>query len=84
MNFNTVYLIITAMIKNFYSYIVNKVSRVFKDIKPTSRIKRFIFRFISVAGQWVYRHRQWTLRLYTERPTYPFDEKSAENLNNWD
>lgn len=68
MNYNTVYLIITAMIKNFYSYIVDKVSLVFKDIKPTSRLKRFIFRFISVAGQWVYRHRQWTLKLYTDRP----------------
>jgi transposase len=68
MNFNTVYLIITAMIKNFYNYIVNKVSCVFKDIKPTSRLKRFIFRFITVPGRWVYQHRQWTLRLYTERP----------------
>jgi hypothetical protein len=47
-----------AMIKNSYNYIVNKASCIFKDIKPTSRIKRFIFRFISVAGQWVYQHRQ--------------------------
>jgi predicted nucleic-acid-binding Zn-ribbon protein len=68
MNYNTVYLIITAMIKNFYSYLVGKVSLVFKDIKPTSRLKRFIFRFISVSGQWVYRQRQWTLKLYTDRP----------------
>ncbi|MDR2027515.1 MAG: IS1380 family transposase, partial [Prevotellaceae bacterium] len=66
--FNTVYLIMTAMIKNFYNYTVNKVSCVFKDIKPTSRLKRFIFKFISVAGQWVYRHRQWILKLYTDRP----------------
>jgi hypothetical protein len=57
MNYNTVYLIMTAMIKNFYSYLAGKVSLVFKDIKPATRLKRFIFRFISVAGQWVYRHR---------------------------
>jgi hypothetical protein len=68
MNFNTVYLIITAMIKNFYNYIVNNVSNVFKSIKPSSRLKRFIFRFISVPGRWVYQHRQWILQLYTDRP----------------
>jgi hypothetical protein len=68
MNYNTVYLILTAMIKNFFSYIVGKVSKVFKDILPTSRLKRFIFRFINVPGQWVYRSRQWVLNLYTDRP----------------
>jgi hypothetical protein len=37
---------------------VNLVSNVFTDIKPGSRLKRFIFRFISVAGKWVYQGRQ--------------------------
>jgi len=68
MHHNTVYLIMTAMIKNFYNYIVEKVSKVFADILPTSRLKRFIFRFICVSGRWVYRSRQWTLNLYTDRP----------------
>jgi hypothetical protein len=68
MNHNTVYLIIMAMIKNFYNYIVRKVSNVFTDIRPTSRLKRFIFRFICVPGRWFYRGRQWTLGLYTDRP----------------
>ena len=49
MNSNTVFLIITAMLKNFYNYIIKKVSSVFTDILPTSRLKRFIFRFIAVA-----------------------------------
>jgi hypothetical protein len=65
---NTVYLIITAMLKNFYNYLVEKVSKVFTDILPTSRLKRFIFRFIAVAGRYVYRGRQWILQLYTNRP----------------
>jgi len=68
MHNNTVYLIVTAMIKNFYNYIVQKVSEVFEDIPATSRLKKFIFRFISVSGRWVYRSRQWTLYLYTDRP----------------
>jgi hypothetical protein len=41
MGANTVYLIITAMMKNFYNYLVQKVSKVFDDILPTSRLKRF-------------------------------------------
>lgn len=68
MNYNTVYLILTAMVKNFYNYIVGKVSEVFKDIPATSRIKRFIFGFICVAGKWIKQSRQWKLRLYTNRP----------------
>jgi hypothetical protein len=65
---NTVYMILMAMLKNLYLYIVQKVSEVFTDILPTSRLKRFIFRFISVPGRYVYRSRQWILQLYTNRP----------------
>jgi len=68
MHHNTVFLILTAMIKNFYNYLIRKVSKVFTDIPPTSRLKRFIFRFICVPGRWYYRGRQWTLGLYTDRP----------------
>jgi hypothetical protein len=68
MNENTAYLIIMAMMKNFYNYFVAKVAGVFVDIMPSTRLKRFIFRFISVAGKWVYSARQWTLKLYTNKP----------------
>ena len=68
MNENTAFLIITAMAKNFYNYFVEIVSKVFNDIKPTTRLKRFIFRFISVAGKWIYTGRQWVLKLYTDKP----------------
>lgn len=68
LNENTAYLIIMALAKNFYNYVVEKVSRVFDDIQPTTRLKRFIFRFVTVAGKWIYSGRQWVLKLYTERP----------------
>jgi hypothetical protein len=68
MNANTVYLIVTAMFKNFYNYIVSKVSKVFTDILPASRLKRFIFRFIAVAGRYVYQGRRWILQFYSARP----------------
>ena len=68
MNYNTVYMVITAMLKNFYLYILANISKFFKDISPTTRLKRFIFRFICVSGRWIYQNRQWKLRLYTDRP----------------
>ncbi|MDR0394481.1 MAG: hypothetical protein LBH77_04905 [Tannerella sp.] len=40
----------------------------FDDIQPTTRLKRFIFRFICVAGTWIRQSRQHKLRLYTDRP----------------
>jgi hypothetical protein len=68
MNSNTAYLLITAMLKNFYNYLVRKVSESFTDILPTSRLKKFIFRFITVPGRYVYQGRQWILQLYTDKP----------------
>lgn len=65
---NTAFLIITAMIKNFYDFFVEQVSRVFSDIRPTIRIKRFIFRFIAVAGKWITTGRQKVLKLYSDKP----------------
>jgi hypothetical protein len=67
MNENTAFLIIMAMVKNFYNYFVTKVSGVFEGITPTTRLKRFIFRFITVAGKWVYTGRQWVLKLFTKK-----------------
>jgi len=56
---NNTFMIITAMIMNFYTYFVSQVSRTFKYIAPTTRLKKFIFRFISVVGKWVYQGRRW-------------------------
>lgn len=68
MNENTAYMIIMAIAKNYYNYYVAKIAIVFENIKPTSRLKRFIFRFISVAGKWRYAGRQWVLKLFTKQP----------------
>jgi hypothetical protein len=67
---NGTFMIITAMIKNFYSYFINMVSENFEDLKPTSRLKRFVFKFISVAGQWINQRRQYKLRLFTDSPYF--------------
>jgi hypothetical protein len=67
---NGTFMIITAMIKNFYTYFINIVSEKFEDLEPTSRLKRFVFKFITVAGQWVYEGRQYKLRLFSNRPYF--------------
>lgn len=68
LNENNAFMIITAMIKNFYNYFIAMVAEKFEDINPTTRIKRFVFRFITVAGRWVYQGREWILKLFTKRP----------------
>jgi len=68
LNENNTFMIITAMIKNFYTYFVDLVSKVFDNITPTTRIKGFVFRFISVAGKWVNQGRGWILKLYSKSP----------------
>jgi len=70
LNQNCSFMIITAMIKNFYTYFLNIVSKKFTNLKPTSRLKRFVFKFISVAGQWIYQGRQYKLRLFSDKPYY--------------
>ena len=68
LNENNTFMIITAMIKNFYTYFVALVSNKFENIMPTTRIKKFVFRFISVAGKWVHQGRSWVLKLYSKAP----------------
>lgn len=65
---NGAFMIITAMIKNFYNYFVGIVAKTFEGIETTTRLKRFVFRFITVAGRWVYQSRQWILKLFTHKP----------------
>lgn len=68
LNENNAFMIITAIIKNYYNYFVAVVSGVFDGIEPTTRLKRFVFRFITVSGKWVYQSRQWILKMFTNRP----------------
>jgi len=51
LNENCSFMIITAMIKNFYNYFIAMVAEKFDNINPTTRVKRFVFRFITVAGR---------------------------------
>lgn len=61
---NTVYLIMTAMCRNIYDYIINLFSGKFKNLSSHFRIKKFIFRFVSIPAKWIKSGRYNILRLY--------------------
>lgn len=61
---NNVYLLVTAMCRNIYHFLINFFSSKVHGLKPWYRIKKFIFRFICVPAKWVRHARQWRLKLY--------------------
>ena len=64
LEYNTVYLLICAMCRNLYCYIINHFSKKSNKLSPNFRVKKFIFRFICIPGKWVKSGRQIKLRLY--------------------
>ena len=69
---NTVFLLLTALIHNFYKTIISKFDTKAFGLKETSRIKAFVFSFsfISVPAKWIMTARQYVLNIYTENRAY--------------
>ena len=67
---NTVFLLITALIRNFYRFIMERLDVTKFRLKVTSRIKAFVFRFISVPAKWIKTSRQYVLNIYTYNNAY--------------
>ena len=67
---NMVFMMVTAMLKNFYLYLVRHISDKVKPLKKTSRLKAFILYFVSVPAKWVRTGRQNVLNLYTNKTYY--------------
>lgn len=61
---NSVYLILMAICKNIYNYIIGKFSKKYKNLSGNFRIKKFIFRFICIPAKWVKTSRTKKLRIY--------------------
>lgn len=70
MNENTVFMLITAMLKNFFLYLTQTLSVSIKAIRKTSRLKKVLLHFICVPAKWVRSGRRNILKLYTERQYY--------------
>lgn len=66
LKYNTVFLILTAICRNIYYYIINSFSKKYKHLSPSFRIKKFIFRFITIPAKWTKTSRMWKLRIYSE------------------
>ena len=67
---NTVFLLITALIRNFYQFLVQAKDLKSFGLKPTSRLKDFTFKFITVPAKWIKTARQFVLNIYTEQNAY--------------
>jgi len=65
---NTVFLMIMMMCKNVYTWLLRKISKTFKGIKKNFRIKKFIFRFITVPVKWIKSGRQMILKVFSNKP----------------
>jgi len=50
---NTVFLLLTAMCKNLYEYIIRQYATKYKYLNANFRIKKFIFRFICFPAMWI-------------------------------
>ena len=67
---NTAFLLITALIYNFYKKIMQTKQLAAFGLKPTSRVKAFVFRFISVPAKWVTSARQAILNIHSSNTAY--------------
>jgi len=65
---NAVFMLLMAMCKNFYTCLIAKLAALFFGLRPTSRVKSFVYHFITVPAKWVRRSRTWQLNFYTDRP----------------
>ena len=68
---NTAFMILTALYANLYRFILSRFAERLDWLKPNFRIKKFVFRFITVAAKWVKTGRQQVLKLYTEKDYSP-------------
>ena len=67
---NTVFLILTALIRNFYKVIMQRLDVNKFGLKATSRIKAFVFKFITVPAKWIKTARRHILNIYSANHAY--------------
>ncbi|GAB1855965.1 hypothetical protein MHTCC0001_08000 [Flavobacteriaceae bacterium MHTCC 0001] len=63
---NLVYLQVMGICRNLYHFIITLFSKRCKGLKPHFRIKKFIFRFVTIPGKWIKNSRQYKLKIYGE------------------
>jgi len=71
MNENTVFLMIMMICKNVYSYLIKKFSEKTTWLNENFRLKKFIFRFITVPVKWIKQSRNQVLIMFTKKDYNP-------------
>ena len=71
LNENTAFMIITALFASLYQFMLTTFSGKLSRVKETFRLKKFIFRFITVAAKWIRTARQYVLKPYTDKDYSP-------------
>ena len=64
---NTVFQLLTALIRNFYRHLISDANMKSFGLKRTSRIKTFVFKYVSVPAKWVKTARQHIPWLFSSR-----------------
>ena len=71
LNENTAFMILTAIYANFYAYMMGVFSKKISWLESNFRLKKFVFRFITVPAKWIKTGRQYVIKLYTEKDYRP-------------
>ncbi len=56
--------------RNFYKFLMGRLDTQAFGLKKTSRIKAFVFKFISVPAKWIRTARHYLLNIYTDNRAY--------------
>ena len=67
---NTVFLLMAALVRNFYKAIMQRLATQKIGLRPTSRVKTFVFKFVSVPPKWIKASRRHVLNIYTDNHAY--------------
>ena len=62
--------LIVGIIRNFYKAIIQRLDVKKFGLNATSRIKAFVFRFISVPAKWIRTSRRYVRNIYTCNNAY--------------
>lgn len=71
LNENTSFMIMTALYANFYTFMIGVFAKKLSWLEANFRLKKFVFRFITVAAKWIKTSRQYVLKLYTNKDYKP-------------
>lgn len=64
---NTVFMMLMAMCRNFYLYLIAKLSETTDFLQAGFRLKKFIFRFVTLPYKWIKKGEEQILKLYTKK-----------------